>query len=338
MKNFSDWLQLRKTALPPVLAFGGQERAFVDEAIVDLKKITLQDGMADFNLEVLNGKSVSLDSIIGSANVFPIMSKQRLVIVKEAENLAADDLELLSEYIKSPAVTTVLVFIFDNFDARQKIVKIFNDAKICYKFEHPRDDDMLTLIKKRAHLHKLHCNDESAWALLMEIGSDLLMIERALEKLALACKEGVISLEDVALQVSETRTIDAFVLAKAVAVGDRVKAISCLAKLKMSQEIPLRLVGMLAWQLRQILKAKIALDDGCSSYEMSKKLGVFGNRLQPVLQAAKQRTLKSHVTRLCKLRSLDKVLKSSKASPWLCLERVVLQLCPINKNYGGSKL
>ncbi|MDA0712638.1 MAG: DNA polymerase III subunit delta [bacterium] len=338
MKNFSDWLQIKKTTLPAVLAFGGEEKAFIDEAVADVKKLTLSPGMEDFNLEVLNGKSSSLDSIISSANVFPIMSKQRLVVVKESENLPADDLVLLTDYLKSPSITTVLIFIFDNLDARQKMVKILNQEKICFKFEHPKDDEMLILIKRRAVFYELQCSDESAWALLMEIGSDLLLLERALEKLSLSCKQGVIALEDIGLQISETRTIDAFVLAKAVAIGDRVQAISCLAKLKMSQEVPLRLVGMLAWQLRQILKAKIAIEEGCNSYELSKKLGVFGDRLQPVLKAAKQRTVKSHISRLCKLRGLDKSLKSSKASPWLCLERVVLQLCPINKNYGGSKL
>jgi len=328
MKNYNDWIQIQKAALPPVLALGGEEKAFVEEALLKIKEKILSEGLEDFNNEVLSGKSTSLDVVVSSANTLPMMASHRLVVVKDAESLAASELNALEIYLQSPCLTTLLVFIFDSIDARQKIIKLFEKANVCFKFDHPKEDEMLSLIRKRAKHYSLHCDDESALFLLMEVGTDLLMLDRAFEKLALACQDKNITVTDVVEQVSETRSIDAFILARAVAVGDRKKAVECMAKLNMAKEVPLRLLGMLAWQLRQVIKTRLLLDKGLSEQEISRHVSIFGDRLKPVLIAARKRNLATHISRLSRLYELDKELKSSRAPSWLWLERVVLQLCP----------
>ncbi len=327
-KNYSDWLQLQKSELPPVIALGGEERAFVEDAVAALKKRVLSLGLEDFNSDTLSGRSHTMDAIIGSANSLPIMASHRLVLVKDAEQIKTDDLELLENYLKKPSLTTVLVFIFDTIDCRLKFPKMLDAAGALFQFDHPREDQMLKLIQKRAERHQLHCDDETAFVLLMEIGADLMMLERALEKLAIACESKKIGVQDIVDQISETRIMDAFALGKAVAVGDRIKAITCLAKLSMAREVPLKLVGMLSWQLRQVLKARVLLDKGLSENELGKELGVFGDRLKPVVVAARKWQTSTHISRLDRLYQLDKELKRSRAPAWLWLERVVFQLCP----------
>jgi DNA polymerase III subunit delta len=327
-KNYSDWLQLKKSELPLVIALGGEERAFVEEAVADLKKRLLVSGLEDFNSDTLSGRSVSLETIIGSANLLPIMASYRLVLVKDAEQIKAEDLEILKIYLAKPSLTTMLVFIFDSIDSRQKIPKMLEAAGVLFQFDHPREDQMLKLIQKRAERHRLTCDDETAFVLLMEIGTDLMMLERALEKLALSCGSKKIEMQDIADQISETRIVDAFALGKAVAMGDRIKATICLAKLSAAKVAPLKLVGMLSWQLRQVLKARVLLDKGLSENELGRELGVFGDRLKTVVTAAGQWKTATHISRLDRLYQIDKELKRSSAPAWLWLERVVFQLCP----------
>ncbi len=327
-KNYSDWLQLQKSDLPPVIALGGEERVFVEEAVANLKKRVLAAGLEDFNSDTLSGRSTTVDAIVGSANSFPIMASHRLVLVKDAEHIKADDLGLLENYFKKPSLTTVLVFIFDTIDSRQKFPKLLDATGGLFQFDHPREDQMLKLIQRRAERHQLICDDETAFVLLMEIGNDLLMLERALEKLVIACESKKVRVQDIVDQISETRIMDAFALGKAVALGDRTKAAMCLAKLSMAREVPLKLVGMLAWQLRQVLRARVLLDNGLSESELGKELGVFGDRLKPVILAARKWKAPTHISRLDRLYQLDKELKRSRAPAWLWLERVVFQLCP----------
>jgi DNA polymerase-3 subunit delta len=328
-KSYSDWQSvLQKGNLPPLMGFGGDERAFVDEALSEIRKRVLVSGLADFNHDVLSAKSVSADAIVGSANTLPVMAPLRLVEVRDADAIKGDAMGGLEAYLKSPSPTTVLVFIFDGIDVRQKFPKALDAAASVFKFEHPKEDQMLPLLKKRAQVHKLAFDAESASMLIMEVGTDLLMLERALEKLALGCEAGQVSVHDVMEQVAETRLVDAFALGRAVSMGDRKEAAICLAKLKMAQEVPLRLVGMLAWQLRQVLKARLLLDEGLGEQEIGRSLNAYGDRLRPLLSAARKWRTEVHATRLTRLTGLDRELKSSRAPAWLWLERVVFQLCP----------
>lgn len=328
-KNYSDWLSLlQKPNLPPVVAVGGEERAFVDEALAEVRKRALAGGPADFNHDVLSAKSTSLDTIVASANALPMMAPLRLIEVRDAESLRADDFDRFEAYLKSPSLSSVLLFVFDGIDVRQKFPKLLDGAGALFKFEHPREDQMLALVQKRAQKHQLHIGQEAAELLVMEVGADLLMLERALEKLALGCDLGQVTPQDVVEQVAQTRLLDAFALGRAVAMGDRKEAAIYLSKLKLAQEVPLRLVGMLAWQLRQVLKARLLLDEGMNEQEIGRSLNAYGDRLRPLLSAARKWRGEVHINRLTRLLDLDRELKSSRAPAWLWLERVVFQLCP----------
>ena len=328
-KNYSDWLSVsQKPQLPPVIALSGSERFFIDEALEVIRKKVLTGALAELNYDVLNAKKTDLNSVFVMANTLPVMSAFRLVEVQEAENMKKEEESVLESYLSKPSPSTVLVFIFDNLDARQKIPKILESHGVLFKMEHPKEDEMLSLIKSRAKHHQLHVNDEIASVLWMEVGTNLLMLERALEKLVLACGAREVTLHDVTEQVAQTRIADAFLLGKAVALGNRKEAAKSLAKLKSAQEVPLQLAGMLAWQLRQVLKTRLLLDRGLSEYDIGKTLHLYGDRLKPVVNAALKWKKEVHINRLSKIAALDKELKSSRAPGWLWLERVVFQLCP----------
>ncbi len=325
LKTYLDW-QKRTNTFPPVLAVGGAERAFVDEAVEAVRKQVLSSGLADFNHDRLSARSTNLDKILAQANTLPVMASMRLVELHEAEAISADDLVALESYLKSPTKTTVLLFVFDQLDARQKMPKLLDQFAIVYKFDHPKDDQMHGLIRHRAQRFGLHIDDDAAALLTMTVGADVSMLERALEKLAIAVDGGRVSAREIGLHVTSTRVEDAFLLGRAVVLGDLKQASISLAKLKAAREVPLKLVGMLAWQLRQVLRARVMLDDRKSEQEISKTLVLYGDRLKPVMAAAKKNSTKMFASKLAALCELDLKLKSSRVPGWLWLERVVLQI------------
>src|SRR3989338_71822 len=280
-KTHPEWqAQLAHPILPDVLAMGGEERAFVDEAVAEIKKRVLNSGLVEFNLDIISAKSHSLESILSLARVLPVMAPARLVLVTESESIKNDDLELFEVYLKSPNPNTVLLFLFDPVDMRLKFQKLLDTQAVFYKFDHPKEREMLALIKSRAKLRGLSIDDEAVLSLFLEIGNHLLMLDRALEKLELSCEDKQVTLAQISDQIAQTALEDAFLLARSVVLRDRVQVAKSLCKLKKAQEIPLRLLGVLAWQLRVVLKVRLLLDEKRTVSEIGSKLNLFGDRLR----------------------------------------------------------
>lgn len=333
-KAYSEWTALcKKGSLPNIITFCGDERALIEEAVVFVRKEAVSQALADFNHDRVSAKAIPIAHIIDAANALPVMAERRLVEVYDAEAITGDDAETLNTYASAPNPTTVLLLHMQGADARHKLVKLLDEKGFVFKFDHPTLDQMPLIAINRAKAHKLHIDLEVAQLIVMETGSSLLLLERALEKLSLVAVDGRVTPFDVAEQVAQMALQDAFALARAVATGDRSKAERFLAELEMAHELPLRLVGMLAWQLRQVLKARLLIDKGLADRDIGRELSIYGDRLMPILHTARKWRKEIHVLRLSRLCQLDRELKSSRATSWLWLEKVIMQLCPVS----GSK-
>ncbi len=331
MKTWENWQTgLQKGVFAPVLALGGEERALVDEAVLEIRQRVVTSGLADFNYDKVDGKEEPLDSILAKANTTPMMATLRLVEVRDADHINSAQEEILEKYLLSPSPTTVLVLVFQQLDQRQKIIKLLDKHAEIYKFSPLRESEIGKFVESRAQKMGVKLDREAMSLLIALVGDDLLLIDRALEKLQLAV-DTVVTADDVALHVSSTRLEDAFRLGRAIAMGDRKDTIKSLLKLEAARDVPIRLTGLLAWQLRQVLRARVLLDQGMSQAEIGKSLMLFGDRQRMVISAAQKWPKEAHITRLMRLCQLDKELKSSRASSWHWLMRIAMQMCPISR-------
>ncbi|MBH1989204.1 MAG: DNA polymerase III subunit delta [Myxococcaceae bacterium] len=330
-KTYADWLkQLTKPDLPRVLAFGGEERAFVDEAIEEIKS-RFQGPFDEFNREILSLRRASCEQALLAARQHPFMAKERLLLLKDAETLKEEHLPALQQYLLEKNPTTVLVLIFEQIDFRQKIPKLLDASCDLYRFDHPKDREMASIIRMRAQTRGLRLNPDAVQQLQLELGPNLLLLDRALEKLELAYQDHVVTAEQVFEQVAQISYEDAFVLARAILMGNRSQVAKSLAHLKAAQEVPLRLLGVLAWQFRVVLRARLMLDEGETAQEVGSKLHLFGDRLDFALRMAKQLDADRQIERLTSLLKLDKSLKSSRANPWLLFDQFALELETLNE-------
>jgi DNA polymerase-3 subunit delta len=314
--------------LPNVVAVGGNERGFLNEAIAAIRQKALEGGAADFNHDRASAKKSTIQEILGLAETLPMMGPCRLVEVAAAESIDGRDLPILEAYLNAPVQSAVLLFVFDKLDKRQKVVKLLDKSAELVVCETPRENEMANLARERARSHGIKLDGEAVAALILVVGTDLLMLERALEKLALAVEGRPCTVDDIDAHVAQSRLADAFVMGRAVALGNRREAMKVLAQLRAFREPPIKLVGLLAWQLRQVLQARSLLDEGASEKEVGEALRLFGSRLKPTLKAARKWDERAHARRLARLAHLDRSLKSSRSDPWLWMERVVMQLCP----------
>ncbi len=320
-------------ALPPIVAFGGAERVFVDDALAAIRARVLSGGLADFNHDRTSLKDRRGVEVVSLCKTLPVMAPRRLVEVRDADAAVDADVEAFAAYAENPNPETVLCLVFGDIDLRDKLPKLLDKSKqavIC-RFDHPKDREMPGLVARRAKKLKIKLQPGAADALAITVGTDLTLLERAFEKLQVAVdpadparggQEGITS-DDVSKHVADTHLEDAFAFVRAVAQGNREAAIRATAALQAAREEPLRLLGLLAWQLRQVAQARALLDDG---KDAARELNLYGDRATPVLQAARRYEPARHAQRLVLLADADVSLKSSRQPAWLLMTRLVHEL------------
>ncbi|MBR5298126.1 MAG: DNA polymerase III subunit delta, partial [Parabacteroides sp.] len=105
----------------PVYVLMGEEPFFMDQITDLLITHVLDDSERDFNQIIMYGSDTDSASIMNAVRRFPMMSKYQLVVVKEAQLIR--DIEILSNYVKNPLMSTVLVinYKYKNLDKRKAL-------------------------------------------------------------------------------------------------------------------------------------------------------------------------------------------------------------------------
>ena len=118
---------------------------------------------------------------------------------------------------------------------------------------------------------------------------------------------------------------DAFAFVRALILENHTNIFLNLNNLKRAKEAPIKLVGLIAWQYRQVLSASELLEKRMGEQAVKQKLALFGKSADAVISAAKKHKKTYWGQKLAKLCDLDYKLKSSNTDPWLWLEQFVLE-------------
>ncbi|HYF02197.1 MAG TPA: hypothetical protein VEC36_02390, partial [Patescibacteria group bacterium] len=101
---------------PPVLLMFGEEEFLLEESYNKLLKALYESGISDFNMDFLDGESLTPDALVDMAMAYPMMSDRRAVIVRHFEKLTAGRIAKataekspFTKYFTRPPETTVLI-------------------------------------------------------------------------------------------------------------------------------------------------------------------------------------------------------------------------------------
>ena len=166
-------------------------------------------------------------SIINAARRFQMMSKYQLVVVREAQLIR--DIELLSNYVKNPLMSTVLVinYKYKNLDRRKSLASATDKIGVLFESKKIPDYKMPAFITSFMQLRSIGIDGKAAQILSDFLGNDLSRLSKELDKLALILPEkGAkrITPELVEQNIGISKEYNNFELIKALAVKDVLKA------------------------------------------------------------------------------------------------------------------
>ena len=315
--------------LQPVMIACGPERALVKAAVTHVREQVLSgSAMADFNHDRLNGKSVAVERIVACARTLPVMAKQRLVEVDQGEALGAEGLQAIARYAQEPVHEAVLLIVAKDIDKRTKAGKALDKLGCVFRYDHLDERGLIDYTKKRAHEINLQLDDEAASVLVTAVGTELLLVERALEKLQLVREQGRISVADVEEHISQTRIESVFNLTEAIARGRQGDALLVLGQMLDAREAPLRILATLVWQQRQLVRARSLLDAGMSGGQVAREVRVFrfADRFISQVRAMSAARVRRGLTVLA---DTDRKLKSSRVAARVLMESAVIELAAL---------
>ena len=108
----------------------GEEDFLQEEYLNLLKENILGDALPDFNLDVFYpGSDFKINKLIDAIETLPMMAERRLVILKHAQEIKAQDLENLIPILSKEHESTCFILTCSKLDKRQKFFKFADENK-----------------------------------------------------------------------------------------------------------------------------------------------------------------------------------------------------------------
>ena len=317
------------THAPPLIYLCGKERFLVDRAIEAIKAAVLEPATKDFNYDQLFGKEAGSAQILACAKTLPMMAKRRLTLVRDADELTADELANLSKFIESPAPEACLCFVAEKADLRLRFFQLFKKHGLLLKLDPLAEKQLPSFIETEAKRLKVELSPGTAARLAEEIGPDLGQLADALERLCCYVPVGQpIRVSDVEAVVVTTRQHSVFELIDAVGAADRAGALTLLTEMLMQREPALKLLALLSRHVMKLWQTADLLAVGRpSASEIASQLGVMPFVAGKLLDQARRLKLPRVQAMHEAIFVADRTLKQSKLDDERIMEQLILGLC-----------
>lgn len=279
---------LQKGKLPPVCYLYGEEPFLIERSTRLLLDRAIDPSLKDFNFNVFFGNESKGIDIVDAALTLPMFADRRAVLVKRAELLKADALEVLLSYLQKPAETTCLVFNGLKIDQRKKFFLELKKLGALVEFKRLYDNKLSGFILNEAQVHGKPMEPAAADLLSFLIGNNLQELSSQIEKLAVyAGTRPKITLEDVRVMASSSKAFTVFELARFLGNKELQSALKSLDTLfRNGEEVPMML-GALSRHFRQVWRVREMVEKKASQADISREVGINAYFLGEYLQQAR---------------------------------------------------
>jgi DNA polymerase-3 subunit delta len=319
----------------PVQLLFGDNTLELDEAVHAVRRTFPSTDAIAFD-----GGSAPLSDLTEACLTVGLFDPERLVIVRnlheriKGSRKESGEMEEIKRLLGSVPSTTTVMLVSPGMAADHPLVSAVRGIGGPVKtFNTPKRGELARWIVERAGAHHATIEREAADLLVELVGSNAILLDTELEKLATYAGEGTrITAAMVDELVGAVTQESIFTLVDAIAAGNRGKALQLLhAQLAQASSTPtdfaLYLIRMLARQARILLRIHLGQEKGRRTQQIMADLNIRSYHADRYMRQAK-RLSKS---RLCdafeRLASLEQGLKSGTADAATGLDILVTELC-----------
>lgn len=334
--------EAQEQKLRPVYLLVGDERHWEAKVVQALRAAATAGGIPGLNEDQIQATERDVETALAAARTLPMMAKRRFVLVRgleawerepregaEAKEKAHSPLDRLLEYTQNPSPTTTLVLLGSGLDKRRKLVTNARKDGWLVSCETLSRADLPGFIERTAR-ERGNSLEPGVADLIAELaGPDLGPVTDALERCCLFAGAGKAVTEDVVAEcVIRLRAKTVWELVGAVGKRDPGAALAALDEVYDPSDRGLRLLGVLAWSTRQLLRFESAVSEGLSPNDAAVRAGAPPFKARDLAEQVKRIARPDLERWLETLAELDYALKGgSKRPAKSVLEHGILKLC-----------
>lgn len=288
------------------------------------------ESIDDFHLQKFNATETTIQDIVSEVEFSSLLGDKKAVVVYKPYFLSnertkekidsSQDFEALEAYLDNPSDINDLIFILEapKLNERSSIVKkLLKVAKVIEAKEITKEEWPIyirTYFKKAGTL----IDEDAVQELSLRVQGDALRFTNEAKKLMLYSEH--ITLEDVELMVARPLEENAFAIFDCLSKKQNDKAISIYRDLLVENEEPVRLISLIANQLRLLLEVDYLKSKTPSQKEIASELGIHEFRVKLALGHLKSLSRKKITKKLDDLYNLDLDIKSGKVDRFFAFE------------------
>ncbi len=320
------------TLLPKAILLFGPDQGLVTAAATTLRQATFQEEHADFDLEFFFGGDLNAERLVNSCQSYPFLASRRLVMLKDADQLAAAANQAILRYLKRPSPTTLLLVLAGNLETQNPLRKAFEASPDtwCMPFYALEGRELRQWLATQLQQEGFQAEEDALQYLCEHLAGDTRNSRQELEKLILFMgDQRRVRLEDALAMVGETTTHSGFGLAAAITAGQLKEALAILEKLLDSGEEPIALLGMISQRLRRVGLCGELLAQGREPKAVAAQLQIFWKEQAQVFAQSRTIPARTLADGLLYCLEADRQLKGGAATPIppaQVMERLVMRL------------
>jgi DNA polymerase-3 subunit delta len=322
---------LKRGALKPLYLFFGDEEFLMLRALARLEASLTEKAGEPPTKVVQESQEVGLPEFLAEARAATLWGPGQLLILRRVDAYPADQLMALTAYLDHPAPRAWVVLLAEGLKAREvekhPVWGRLLREEAALGFYRLREGELYQWLTQEArHLGK-NLTLAAAQRLVDMVGDNLAELNQELEKLALfAGPEATLSPGLVRQLASHSRTYNIFALGDALGEPSFHRRLAPLGHLLDLGEHPAKILGMLARQVRLLIRVKEGVKADPAALARSLKVPQW--KIKSLKQQAGRFSEAALQAHLALLHQVDYRLKTSTGSPRLWLEWALLRMGP----------
>ena len=329
--NYEDILNLTKQEkIYPVYLFYGNENYLKEDISKKLRNRLIDSAYRELNYNVFYGEKLPINEVINDLETLPMVSKHKLLVIKEAEKINKNDETKLIDYFNRLSLKnnfSTLIIIYKESRPNKELITAIKRAGIAVNFSITDKAKLALWIKSKFRQSNKKITQEALFYLQSIVGSDLGRLFSEVEKIDIYAKDQkIIEKEDVMITIGGSEAVNIFKVLDSLGDKDIKNAIDGLVKLNQGNLHHLSIFAMIHRQIKLILQAKLLLTKGFNFKEVEKKLKLPYFVVEKIVKQSKKYTFKE----ICKsyelLNIADLEFKDSQKEPKIILEELVMNI------------
>ncbi len=321
MKNLNQ--DIKNKTFRPVYCLYGEE-AFLKKSYKNQLKEAILGG-DEMNFQSFYGKELDMNEVISLADTMPFFSEKRLILI-ENSGLFKKDAEPLASYLSHMPDSTVLLFVEEAVDKRNKLYKKVKELGYITELSRQPEAQLKAWILRLLKKENRQISGAAMELFLSSVGDDMEHIRTELDKLIAYTegREGIVP-ADVEAVCSVQITGRIFDMITDIAARRQRAALEKYYDLLSLKEPPMRILFLIARQFNQLLTVKELVAAGKGKDEIAKKAGI-----QPFVAAkaiAQCRSFSGAELRACveKCVEAEEAVKTGRLADNLAVELLITE-------------